>query len=91
MNNKEVIKQLESLKDSSEDYMKYDEDGEEGIWGKDIKALNIAIDAVNENDLLKQEVVYFAKRAVQAERLLKENEYFCPVLQRNEIRDFLKG
>jgi hypothetical protein len=43
------------------------------------------------NEKLKQEVVFYMKRAVQAERLLRENECFCPVLQRNEIRDFLKG
>jgi 3-hydroxyacyl-CoA dehydrogenase len=91
MSEEEVINQLESLKDNSVDFMKHDEDGENGVWAKDIKALNIAIEAVNENDRLKQEVIYFAKRAVQAERLLKENECFCPVLQRNEIRDFLRS
>jgi hypothetical protein len=46
---------------------------------------------IEEVERLKQEVVYFAKRAVQAEKLLKENECFCPVLQRNEIRDFLRS
>jgi hypothetical protein len=91
MSEEEVISQLESLKDNSVDFMKYDEDGEEGIWGKDIKALNKAIEAINENEKLKQEAIYHMKRSVQAERLLKENECFCPVLQRNEIRDFLRS
>lgn len=49
------------------------------------------ISVIEEMERLKKEVIYFAKRAVQAERLLKENECFCPVLQRNEIREFLKG
>jgi predicted Zn-dependent peptidase len=56
------------------------------------KALDVideAIEVIKENEKLKQEVIYYAKRCVQAERLLKENEAFCPVLQRNEIRDFL--
>jgi hypothetical protein len=50
-----------------------------------------AVEAINENEKLKQEVLYHAKRCVQAEKLLKENEAFCSVLQRNEIKDFLKS
>jgi 3-hydroxyacyl-CoA dehydrogenase len=91
MDKEDVLYQLKSLKDNSEDYMKNDPEGEEGIFGKDIKALNIAIEAIDENDKLKQEIVYHMKRCVQAEMLLKEVEGFCPVLHRMEIRNFLES
>jgi predicted nucleic acid-binding Zn ribbon protein len=49
------------------------------------------LDKEIEIEQLKRETVYYMKRSVQAERFLKENECFCPVLQRNEIRDFLRS
>lgn len=47
------------------------------------------LDREVEIEQLKRETVYFMKRAIRAERLLKEVEPFCPVLKRNEIRDLL--
>jgi hypothetical protein len=49
------------------------------------------LDKVVEVEQLKLEVVYFMKRCRQAEKLLEENNAFCPVLQKNEIAEFLKS
>lgn len=54
---------------------------------KKLKALDIKVQAIqtaSENEQFKQ-------RLAQAENLLKENMGFCPVLQRNEIAEFLKS
>jgi len=49
------------------------------------------LDREMEIEQLRRETVYFMKRAIRAERLLKEVDGYCPVLHRNEIREFLES
>jgi len=49
------------------------------------------LDREMEIEQLRRETVYFMKRAIRAERLLKEVVGYCPVLHRNEIREFLES
>lgn len=47
--------------------------------------------ALNESENLEHELVYYMKRCVRAERILKGVEGFCPVLHRMEISIFLNN